>query len=752
MFSMIIKNLWRRKGRTILTVLGISIGVAAIIALGALSSGFSEGYTDLLSGSKADLVISQPNSMDISMSSVDMEIGEKLEAMPEVHDISGMLEGFVQTEGAPYFFVFGYPKDSFVLDRFQIIEGLGLNSPKAKAARGTPLILGSAAAESFNKTAGDSLRLGNHTYRIIGVYETGDAFEDGGAVLLMEEAQELLGKPRQVNLYYIQLKDPALEDRFRTRVERIWSDLSLATTDEFADNQIIDDYLGGFTWVIAGLAIIIGGIGMMNTQLMSVVERTREIGVLKALGWTNNKVMRLILGESLVVCFLGGAVGVLIGWLILVVFSDSLSFFGASSSSIGSGQLVQVFFVVIILGLVAGLYPARRASRLEPIEAIRYEGGTSGEDVKRVPFGGMAMQSLRQRSGRSLLAMSAIAITVGAIMALQAVINGTTELVNNMGVASDAQIMIRQADIADTSLSALDERIGEQIAALEDVEYINGMSFTATMLTDPVGFFILTGYEPSSYAIQNYEIVEGERIKGNRQIMVGKLMADTMNWEVGETIDLAGTRFKIVGIFTANTGWEEVGGIATLRDVQAFGGRPRKVMLFMVKVHDAENAPLVVEEINRRFPDAHATLTSEFADAMPDMEAADAMLGGISFLAILIGGLGVMNTMLMAVLERTREIGVLRALGWRRNAVLSLIMRESLLLGLLGGVLGLPIALLLAYSMKLMELYADILDPIWTPDIFVRAILVAVFLGLVGGISPAFRATRLEPVEAFSYE
>ncbi len=752
MFAIIFKNLWRRKGRTLLAVLGISIGVAAIVTLGALASGFSTGYTDMLTGSNADLIISQPNSMDLSLSSVDVEVGNKLASMPEVQEVSGMLEGFVQTEGSPYFFVFGYTEDSFALDRFQIVDGIGLNEPKAKTARGNPIILGSAASESFGKTTGETLRLGNSIYRIVGIYETGDALEDGGAVLQLDEAQELLGKPRQVSLFFIKLKDQSLEDRLKTRVNRIWADLSLTTTEEFADSQIMGEMLNGFTWVIAGLAIIIGGIGMMNTQLMSVIERTREIGVLKAVGWTNGKVMRLILGESLVVCFAGGFVGLAIGWLMLVLFSDALRLFGATTTSIGPGLIVQVVIVVLLLGVVAGLYPARKASRLEPIEAIRYEGGTSGADVRRLPIGGMAVQSLRQRSSRSLLAMAAIAITVGAIMALQAVINGTEELVNNMGVASDAQIMIRQAEIADTSLSAIDERIGERISALPDVDYVNGMSFTATMLTDPAGFFILSGYEPSSYAVKNFNLVDGNRITGNRQIMLGKLMSDTMHWDVGETIDLAGTRFKVVGIFESDSSWTELGGVVTLRDVQAYGGRPRKVMLYMVKVHDPQRAPFVVEDINRRFPDVHASLSGEFADAMPDMEATDAMLSGISFLAILIGGLGVMNTMLMAVLERTREIGVLRALGWRRKSILGLIMRESLLLGLLGGFLGLPVAVLLAYSMKLIEMVSNMLDPIWTPDIFVRAILVAVFLGVAGGLYPALRATRLEPVEALRYE
>jgi len=238
---MIFKNLFRRKGRTLLTILGIAIGVAAIISLGSLGKGLGTGYDSMLSNSKSDLILSQPDSFDISYSSVDESIGDELLAMPEVKSASGMIQGFVQAENVPYFFVFGYPDDSYILNRFQIIEGFGLNDRRVDRVRGKPILLGSAAAESMKKSINDTLRVTGSIYRVTGIFETGNALEDGGAVLGLADAQDLLGKPRQVNLFYIQLKDYNLRQRLETRVERLWPNLQLSTSSEYSSQQIMDD-------------------------------------------------------------------------------------------------------------------------------------------------------------------------------------------------------------------------------------------------------------------------------------------------------------------------------------------------------------------------------------------------------------------------------------------------------------------------------------------------------------------------------
>jgi len=106
----------------------------------------------------------------------------------------------------------------------------------------------------------------------------------------------------------------------------------------------------------------------------------------------------------------------------------------------------------------------------------------------------------------------------------------------------------------------------------------------------------------------------------------------------------------------------------------------------------------------------------------------------------------------MSVLERTRELGILRALGWPARAVLGLILREAMLIGLLGGAAGTLVAFALGGLMRMAPMVGDALNLRWEWDVFARAFLVALLLGLAGGLYPAYRATRLQPVEALRYE
>ncbi len=749
---MIIKNLLRRKARTALTILGIAIGVAAIIALGVLTSLIEKGYSSMMTGSKSDLLLSQPDAFSLSSSSLDENIGKQLTSFPEVKAVSGMIQGLVQTKENPFFFVFGYPKGSYLLERFQIIDGEGLLNPSREGSRGKPLVLGTSAAEALQKKNGDTLRLGNSTFRIIGIYQTGDAFEDRGAIIALDDAQNQFDRINKVSLFYIQLEDPNLRQQLVMRVERRWPELLLSSTDTYASKMSMVSILQVYLVGIAGLAIILGGVGMMNAQLMSVIERTQEIGVLKALGWSNFRVMRMILVESVTVTLFGGAFGLGLALLALILLGSISPFLSGMVSQIQAQHLLRALYVVIPVGLIGGTYPAWRASRMLPVEAFRFAGGATNTKVNRLPFGGMAVQSLWQRTARTLLTLSAIGITVGSIMALEGVIRSMADAMGQIATGSKAEIMVRQRDAAASNLSSLDEQIATKIKVIPGVKYVSRMILTSITLPEAGGLFMLQGYSPTEAAIQRFQPVEGTTVSGNRQVMLGRIMAESLNRSVGDTLVLSGKRFKVVGIFETGVSWEEMGGVVSLRDAQDIVGKPHQVTMLAVNVENKSRSEELTDLINSRFPSIQANLNADFLEQLPEMQYTDLLMNAITILAVFVGGVAVLNTMLMAVIERTREIGILRALGWRQVRILRMILSEALLLGILGGIFGIGVAFGITYLMSSLPGIGQALNPIWSLDIFVRGALIAILLGVVGGLLPALRATRLQPTEALRYE
>ena len=171
---MILKNLFRRKGRTILTLIGISIGVAAIIALGAISKGLKAGFAAMTQGSQADLVISQAESLSALVSSVDETVGDEVCSLPGVADVNGMLYTNALLDNTTYLILFGYDPDGFAIDHFRIVEGQALAE-----ARGVLLsIVGAAGLEPTLAAAqlGRRIALANKESLVVG----GDLVREAG--------------------------------------------------------------------------------------------------------------------------------------------------------------------------------------------------------------------------------------------------------------------------------------------------------------------------------------------------------------------------------------------------------------------------------------------------------------------------------------------------------------------------------------------------------------------------------------------
>ena len=742
---MILKNLFRRKGRTLLTLAGIAIGVAAIIALGAVARGMKAGFTAMTQGSQADLVLSQAEVMSALMSSIDQDVVDQLQALPQVAAVDGMLLTNALIEDATMLMLFGYDPRGFAIDHFRVIEGQEL--AEAQSVRGKPLILGRRRAESMSLHLGDTLRVTGSVFRIVGIYETGNAFEDGAAVIPLQEAQTLALQPRRISQVYVRLRDPGEADRLRVRIERRFPDLVVSTTSGFLEQEQILEMLEAMGMAVAGLAILIGGIGMTNTLLMSVYERTQEIGVLRAVGWRQRQVLGLILGESLVLALLGGLAGCGLGVGALLMVSRSASWLSVFGSQLTPDLFIRALATVVILGMVGGAYPAWWASRLLPVEALRYESGSSTH-VSRLP-GAVARNLLRRRT-RTGLTLLGIGVSIAVLVALGGIADGMLGAFTVMLRESQTDLFAAEAGM-DADFSAIDERIGARLAAREDISAVSGMFWTGAS-TEQMPMLIVYGYHPREFAIRRYRIVEGVPLEGRHQVLAGRMAAEQLGVEVGDSLRLLDSSFHVVGIFETGVAFEDAGVIIGLREAQRLTGKPRQVQFYLISLRNPEQATEVKKALAASFPDIEFSLTSDLAEAISDFQVLEEMVNQISFLAVFIGVLGMLNTMLMSVLERTREIGVLRSLGWRRRQVLGMVLKEALLLGAVGGLCGIPLGVGLGTLVGSAGLWGGAIEPIYTPQLLIRAVIIATAAGVMGGLYPAWRATRMQPVEALRYE
>ncbi len=765
---MILKSLFRRKTRTLLTMAGVAIGVAAIVALGALSEGLRDIYGTLAGGSKADLLVAQADAVDIIFSSIDEEIGRSLASLSEVEEATGMVYTAAATEGVPYFIVFGYDPQGFAIEHFKIVEGRGLADERTAGGAGRrggkPLLLGRTAAEDLNKEVGDTLRLYEVAFRVVGIYETGEPIEEGSAVVRIEDAQALSKKPRQVNAFLLKVRARDDVEGLRARIEQRFDDVTATLSSDFADDQDMLAYVDGFTWAVSFMAVLIGGIGVMNTLLMNVFERTREFGTLRAIGWRPSRILALVVGEAVALCGLGGLAGAGLG----VAAVWGMRQLPLASSFLSGSFSADLFWrgigVALALGLVGGVYPARRASRLTPAEAMRSEGG-AGARRARLKVGWTALRNLMRQPTRTTLTLVGIGIAIMSMVGLGGLTEGLTEEMSTM-VGSGVHLAAMEAD-ASIDLSTIDQRTVRRVADVPGVRSAEGFLTGYTAVGD-LPFFVIFGYHPRGQLIRDFEIVEGEPLRTNRQIVLGRVAAENLNKRVGQTMRLFDSSFHIVGIYETGVAFEDGGGVVTLRDAQRLFGQPRKVSFMGIQLEDPlqeddvrfvgialdnpGQAEAVIDEIEARFPEVQVSRASEFSEDVVDLQLMQDSTWAIAFLALLVGGAGMMNTMVMSVFERTREIGVLRALGWRRGRILSMILRESLALSLLGAVLGLVTGVGLIGVLNQLPFLQGFVRARFSAGLFGQAFVTALVLGAVGGIYPAWRASRLRPVEALRYE
>lgn len=365
--SLIFKNIWRHKIRTILTVFGISIGIATIVIFGLIISGLEEAMGTYLKPGKTDFTVAKSGSADLILSYLDKEQVRKIKNTDGVEIIVPYVMAMVPSGKNPFFFVSGIEADKLEFVGAKITEGRVYKNDNE-------VIVGKITVKNKNLKIGNEILLNQKNYKIVGIFESGMQYQDSGAFMALAEAQRLQGISEMVNIVLVKVKNGFDVKEVAKKVEV--SDKNLLAIMDLADIETIDQgtkMSNSISWTISLLAVIIGAIGVMNTIIMSVFERTREIGVLRAVGWGRLRIIKMILCESALIGVLAAIVGTLFG--LAVVWAIMNTEIGRSWIVVRYEFIIFIRAFIVSLGVVllGSVYPAYKASRLLPTEALRHE-------------------------------------------------------------------------------------------------------------------------------------------------------------------------------------------------------------------------------------------------------------------------------------------------------------------------------------------------------------------------------------------
>ncbi len=380
----------------------------------------------------------------------------------------------------------------------------------------------------------------------------------------------------------------------------------------------------------------------------------------------------------------------------------------------------------------------------------------------------LPIRNVLRRKARSFFAVLQIAVAIAAFVSIVGVTQGLRAQFYRISQVFAFDLIVQARGAASPIFSSFTDEDAAKAREVPGVGAVSLLGFHVMRLptrSQPVSMLAL---EPGGELLSRYKIVDGRPLREGDEacLLIGAIMAQELGLKVGQPLEFEGGKtFEVVGLFEP-----------PVKDVPFLAGQAIfplsyhrshfKMRANLLVAHTApgktaSNADEVREGLkagmalapglDAALPRTQARTIEAFLDSFKQAELIDSFALAISFLSALVSGIGVTNTMLMSVFDRTREIGLLRAVGWSRLRIVAMIEAEGAILAIAGGLLGLPIGLLLielsklAISMGWLQVSLDV-------GLYARAVGFATLIGLLGALYPAVRAAGLQPMEALRYE
>jgi putative ABC transport system permease protein len=364
------RNLRRRPARTLLTLCGIAVAVGSLVAMVGLANGFGQAWMASLNERNTHLIGVQKGVVEILTSTVSETAIAEAREVPGVALAYGTLIGLVPAAEDYTVFVSGWAPDDPGWRDMTYRQG---GPPRPED--GNVTVLGEAVADALGLSIGDEIALLYRPFRVVGIARFGNAINNNMAQTLLAPMQALLHREQSLSLLHIRLDRPndapAVAETTR-RLQEALPEVSFSGTGELAEENEIVALLDAIAWASSAVAIFMGGVIVTNTLLMAVAERTAEIGLLSAVGWSRRRILSMVLIEGLILGGIGGMLGALLGVAAAYWVASLPVVGGFLEPQVTVPLVLQILAAVLLLGAVGGLYPAWRAVRIQPAAALRH--------------------------------------------------------------------------------------------------------------------------------------------------------------------------------------------------------------------------------------------------------------------------------------------------------------------------------------------------------------------------------------------
>ena len=852
-----IRSLLARPLRTILTGLGVVLGVAVILAIIVTNASTLDAVTRVFTeaSGKAHLAVVNANTKDLGFSEATLR---QVRAAPDVQAAVPMLQGqavlasdspdaevglSIAGFGGGGLLLLGIDPVADTLAReYKVVDGAFL-SPDDGAYE---IVLVKNYADEQDVRVGNEIELitgaDRARLRVVGlISKEGPGLLNNGAlgVIPLKTAQDLFarnGDVDQIDVIAVPGSSQgraleALKAALQTRLGSRYSVIYPATQGERV-SQMLAGYQMGLG-MFSAIAIFVGAFLIYNAFSMTVVERTREIGMLRTLGMTRRQVMSQILVEAGVLGMIGALFGLAAGIGLAGGLIRLMTIFLAQEVrriQIPTSGLVISFVIGIVVTLAAAAVPAFQASRVSPLEALRVRGrsragwfahhgwivgvalivsglllvvvrlpppmGDHTQDVAVMALllgaafivpkaltaweravrpvirrlygdeGALGSRNIQRALLRTALTVSALMIGVAMILSIRAVTDA---------FALDIRTWIERyigGDVWVSSTLNLRPDLARRLNGVEGVAEVASVRYLDVKRIKPEGShesLSLMAVDPIAYTrVTSFVFTSGQgnpermvsRLAAGDAIFISSVLAEKNKLKRGDTMRLLTRRgqhdFEIAGVVVDFYNQGRVLHMGS-NDLRRYYG-VNDASTFLIKVQRGQSPAAVQERIDRLYGRSyHLTVESnqEIRErAMRLIGQTSSMFDVLALISMIVAALGVVNTLTMNVVERTREIGMLRSLGMTRRQVAKMILAEAGMMGVGGGVLGIAIGLLMAQtvisSMNTMAGFS--MGYVISAQGIIVGFVVAVVVSQLAALWPARRAAQLRVIEAIQFE